>query len=99
MKLSKILMPMFATVIAITFNACTADDTSGEVVTQKIPIDVNCTAISTSVDIATYITTISGDSIVEDVTGTMVSIFVDANNVKKVCLVSGRAHIERKVIR
>lgn len=99
MRLSKILIPIFITALAISFNACTADDTSGEEVIENTAIDVNCTATSTAVDIATYITTISGDSIVEDVTGSTVSIFVDANNVKKVCLVSGKAHIERKVIR
>ena len=100
MRLSKIIIPTIVTALAISFNACTADDTIGDEITTStnIPIDVICTASSTATDIATYITTIRGDSIVQDETNTTISMFIDATNTKKVCLVSGKAHIERKVV-
>ena len=99
MKLSNILTPVLASVIAICFNACTADDTIGEEITktENIAINVTCTLDSTADDIATYVTTISGDSIVQDLTNSRVAMFIDSTNEKKVCLVSGRSHIERKL--
>ena len=97
MRLSKIIVPVLISVIAISFNACTADDTVGDDIatTQSININAMCTATSTDNDIASYTTTLSGDSIVQDENNTTLSMFIDATNTKKVCLVSGRAHIVR----
>ena len=99
MKLSKILISTVVIVIAISFNACSdfpyTQDDDNSVTTTIIPIDVNCTATSTAADIDTYITTIAGDSIVQDETNTTISMFIDATDAKKVCLVSGKAHILR----
>ena len=100
MNINKLLIPAIAGLIAISFSACSDfpysnDDGDNNVTTTTISIDVNCTLNSTAMDIDTYITTISGDVIVQNETNTTISFFQDANSVKKVCLVSGKAHIVR----
>lgn len=97
MKISKILIPTLAVIIAASFIACSSSSSSDDKNVAKIviPIDVNCTATSSTADIETYITTQAGDSIVQDETNTTVSLFIDATDTKKVCLVSGKAHILR----
>lgn len=98
MKLNTILIAVLMSIIGISFNACTSDDTTGEIRREKLAINVTCEANSTAADIATYMTTMSGDSIVQDETNTTISMFIDATNTKKVCLLNGKAHIERSVL-
>lgn len=87
-------------IMALSFSACSnwpygegSGDTNTTTIT--IAIDVACIANPTLSDIDTYITTLSGDSIVKDDENTTISIFQDTNNVKKVCLESGVAHLLR----
>ena len=87
-------------IMALSFSACSNwpygegnGDTNSTTIT--IAIDVDCIANATAADIDTYITLLSGDSIVKDDENTTISILVDTNNLKKVCLESGSAHIIR----
>ena len=91
MKIDKLLISLIVVLMATGFSACSKHKNKD----NTIAIDVNCIDDATAADIDTYITTIAGDSIVRDETNTTISMFVDATNVKKVCLVSGKAHIER----
>ena len=59
-----------------------------------VPITVNCIGASVA-DIATYTPLQSGDTLVKDDDNTSVKIYHDVNGIKKVCLVSGSAHILR----
>ena len=62
---------------------------------SNININVNCTDTSTASDIVNYVTTVAGDSIVQDETNSTIALFIDAKNTKKICLVNGKAHIVR----
>ena len=62
---------------------------------EEINIEKSCT-IPDKVD--EYIMLKSGDQIVKDDEGTKISILHDENNIKKICLNSGTAHINRKNI-
>ncbi len=59
---------------------------------EKIDIDANCTSPDTLTD---YISLKSGDQIIQDETDSNVTILHDQEDVKKVCLQSGKAHIKR----
>jgi hypothetical protein len=63
-----------------------------KIVKQYIDIDVNCTVAPNQTTINTYIPVYSGDVIVKDDDNTSI-IYHDINGTKKVCLVSGSAHI------
>ena len=93
--MKNIILVIALIVIGINFNACSgggggdASFSSGQ---QIIQIDVNCTTVA---DIATYISLQSNDAIVKNDNNTSVSIYHDLNGTKKICLVSGSAHILR----
>ncbi len=91
----KIASLSLLTLATLSFTACGGggDDASFANSETIIDIDVNCTTPAT---ISTYITVNSGDVIVKDDENTTISIYHDINNTKKVCLVSGLAHIIRK---
>ena len=94
----KIASLSLLTIATFSFTACGGgnDDASFKNSETMIPIDMNCTVSPTQTDIANYITVNSGDVIVKDDDNTTISIYHDVNNTKKVCLVSGLAHIIRK---
>lgn len=96
MKLNKIISTTILAVLPLGFIACGGggggSDASFKNSETLIPIDVNCTNPAT---IATYIPLQSGDVIVEDSNAT-VKTYHDINGTKKICLVSGTAHIVRK---
>ena len=98
MTLHTLRLAILISTLALGFSACSKSDGETMTTITSIAIDVNCEANSTASDIATYITTISGDDIVQDETNTTVSIFIDADGVSKVCLEggAGAAHIERQ---
>ena len=84
-----------ASALALSFSGCFEDDTTDDVVViPSVSIDINVDCNSTT-DISTYITTIAGDTIIQDEANTSVSIFFDVNATKKICLESGKAHILR----
>jgi len=91
----KIASLSLLTLLTLSFSACGGggDDASFKNSETMIPIDVNCTTPAT---IATYITVNSGDVIVKEEENTTISIYHDVNGTKKVCLVSGLAHIIRQ---
>jgi ABC-type methionine transport system permease subunit len=62
--------------------------------TTIVQVDVNCTG-ATVAAIATYISLNSGDTVVKNDNNTSIKIYHDVNGTKKVCLVSGSAHIVR----
>lgn len=89
-----------ASVLAIlSFTACSggsSSSTSDPVQTpQNIAIDVVCEDTPDASAMQNYITTLSGDTIIKDTNDTTISLFIDSDNVKKVCLVNGSAHIQR----
>ncbi|PHS34503.1 MAG: hypothetical protein COA92_01000 [Sulfurovum sp.] len=91
----KIIM---VTVLAFAISGCGGSNKSNNpVVTQEtsIDIDVNCIVEATPTDIETYITTVAGDTLVQDESNTSVSIFFDVEGTKKVCLENSKAHILR----
>ena len=95
--MKKILTIMAVTFITIGFNACSggggnASFENGETI---IPITIACETTPTATDIDNYETLLSGDAIVKDDVNTTVSIYHDIDGNKKICLVSGTAHIVR----
>ena len=97
-KLKKIISTTILTILPLSFIACGGGggDASFKNSETLVSIDVNCTAVPTPVDIATYIDLNSGDVIVQDDANTTIKTYHDINGTKKVCLVSGTAHIIRK---
>ena len=96
----KIVIIFIVSVMALSFSACSNwpygdNDGDAKYIPISIPIDVDCILNPTASDIDTYITLLSGDSIVKDDENATISILQDINNVKKVCLESGVAHIVR----
>ena len=85
MKHIKLLINI--TLIALFLSAC-GDDGKGSFDTGSQQITV------TSCE--TYITLQSNDLLVKDTANTSVKIVHDGNNNKKVCVVSGSAHIIRE---
>ena len=59
---------------------------------EKISIDVNCTSPDTVSD---YITLRSADQIIKDEEDSNITILHDQEGIKKVCLQSGKVHIQR----
>lgn len=94
----KIASLSLLTLITLSFTACGggSDDASFKNSETLIDITIPCQTTPTQTDIANYITVNSGDVIVKDDENTTISIYHDINNTKKVCLVSGSAHIIRK---
>ena len=89
----KIASLLSITALAIFFSACSEDNAQFNY--TIIPIDTNCSTSITNSTISTYTTLLSGDIIVEDSNAT-IQIYHDVNGVKKVCMVSGSAHLIRK---
>ncbi|QOY52288.1 hypothetical protein [Candidatus Sulfurimonas baltica] len=83
--------------LTIGFNACSGGggDASFENGQTIIPVSIACITAPDENDIATYETLLSGDAIVKDDVNTTVSIYHDVDGNKKICLVSGVAHIVR----
>ncbi len=90
-----ILTLTVSVILALLLSACggggDASFSNGETIVQ---VDVNCTGATTAA-IATYIELNSGDALVKNDNNTSVKIYHDVNGTKKVCLVSGSAHIVR----
>ncbi|QOY50964.1 hypothetical protein [Candidatus Sulfurimonas baltica] len=88
---------MTLVLITIGFNACSGEGgdasfANGETI---IPITIACETTPTATDIDNYETLLSADAIVKDDDNTTVSIYHDIDGNKKICLVSGVAHIVR----
>lgn len=83
---------IFVIAIAFFINACGGDGSSA-FTQETIDINVSCVTSPSSSDIDTYLTLESGDSIVKDEDGTVVSTYHNSDGDKKVCLNSGKAHI------
>ena len=97
--MKKILYIVSFIFVALSFTACGGgggdSSFSGDTTTQ-IDINVNCVSGTPSAgDLATYITLLSGDTIVEDTDPTTVSTYHDLSGNKKICLNTGSAHILR----
>ena len=95
MNVKNIVTTVIITGMTLGFSACSNDGSTEAASTVNIPIDVNCISSASATEIETYITTQSGDTIVKDEDNTTVSIVLDANAVKRICLESGSAHIVR----
>jgi len=84
------------TFITMGFNACgNGGDASFKDGLIKIPVTIECVQSPTTTDIDTYISLQGGDTIVKDEDNTTISTYHDTDGVKKICLVSGSAHIVR----
>ena len=59
---------------------------------QKIGIETNCTV---PVSISDYMEIVKGDQIEESIQNSVIKIYHDENNLKKVCLVLGKAFVLR----
>ena len=93
-------------VVAISFTACggSSSNTNESIVlgviaednnnsySEKIEIDVEC-AIPESID--SYIELQKGDKIIKEETNSTIGVYHDENSMKRVCLDSGVAYIER----
>lgn len=64
------------------------------VAVEKIGITITCTTPATLSD---YIELKSGDTIVKDEESSIIKLYHDENNLKRVCLQSGKAHVERAI--
>ena len=85
---------LLVTLTAISFTACGTDPVEGFNGNsfEEIAIDVNCTTPDTPDN---YITLKSGDQIIKDEEDSNITILHDENGIKKVCIESGKAHINR----
>ena len=94
---SKLIQGISITLIATSFMACGGGGNSVEGFNgnsyEEINIEKACTVPDKT---AEYITLKSGDQIVKDEEGTRVTVLHDQNSLKKICLNSGKAHINRK---
>ena len=61
---------------------------------EKIVISIGCT---TPITLSEYIELKSGDKIVKDEEDSTVKLYHDENNLKRVCIETGEAHIERAI--
>ena len=97
MKL-KILTLMSITSLVLLLSGCGGGGDSSfknATSTSTIAITVACKTTPSALDIDTYETLLSNDTVVKDDSNTTVSIYHDSNGNKKVCLVNGSAHIVR----
>ena len=82
-------------VAVIFFNACSDGGSDAHFKNAKtdensnIAIDIDCITNPDSSDIATYITLLSGDTIVREDVGVEISVYHDIDGNKKVCRVVG----------
>lgn len=93
--MKKIYSIVLLIAVALGFTACGGGGGSS-FKNAIIDINVACVASPSSNDFDTYITLYSGDEIVNDEAGTLVTTYHNINGEKKVCLNSGKAHIVRK---
>ena len=93
--MNRIINFIIINITAVSFIACGGNNTvegfNGNSF-EKINIDKACTSPDT---VDTYITLKSGDQIVQDTNDANISILHDQNGLKKICLQSGTAHINR----
>lgn len=61
---------------------------------EKIAIGIECTSPAT---LSEYIALKSGDKIVKDEEDSTIKLYHDENNLKRVCIETGEAHIERAI--
>lgn len=93
MKIFKILKVAFVGFMAIGFIACT-NDGSFKNSENLIPvIDCNTTGVTVPDD---FTTLKSGDVIVKDVIPTVITTYHSPDDIKKICVVDGIAHLIRK---
>ena len=96
MKNNKIVQGILLSLITISFIACGGGNLV-EGFNGNSYEEINISSVCTSPDtIDEYITLKSGDQIVKDEEETKISILHDENNLKKVCLKYGIAHINRE---
>lgn len=95
--MKNIILILTLTFITVGFSACSEDSGSTQEVPAvlEIPITMQCVSSPTAADIDAYETLISADTIVKDEDNTTISTFTALDGEKKVCLVSGSAHIVR----
>ncbi len=99
MKLkSKITQSLLLGIIIAYFTACGDNGCcTSDVDNNKIlNISTLCITNPTLQDIDKYMLLQSGDTIIKDEPNTLISIYHDINNIKRVCQLSGSAHILRK---
>ena len=92
--MKKIILIAILALAAVNFTACSEGDVHFKDATQLITIiDCNDSAVITIPD--DYTAMISGDVVVKDVTPTVISTYHDVTGNKRVCTVSGTAHLIR----
>lgn len=92
---------LFAMAISL-FTGCGLDEEANYKATDDSSVitislkSITCvTGTPTATDIDGYETLQSNDTIIKDEDNTTIAIYHDEDGLKKVCLVSGNAHIER----
>lgn len=95
-KLRYIIKSTLISAIIVFFTACGGGDGSFFNAYEKVNIDVSCVNDPDSTDIDTYITILSGDTLVKENNNTTVSIYHDINNLKKICISTGSAYLLRR---
>ena len=68
-------------------------ESDDSVTVEKITISIECTTPVMS----DYIELKSGDKIVKDEEDSTIKLYHDENNLKRVCIETGKAHIERAI--
>lgn len=91
-KLAKLSL---LTLLSLSFSACGGGGDSSSFENSETITDITtvCVTTPTSTDISSYITLNSEDVIIKDSNDAVISIYHDTDGTKKVCLVSGTAHI------
>lgn len=95
MKLKNIIKTVtFLTIIITSFTACGGGGSSSSFENSETLIPITIACDTNPIDL--YETLNSGDVIIKDTSDAVVSIYHDVLGNKKVCLVSGIAHIVRQ---
>ena len=100
--MNKSILIITGTFLALLiFTSCSKDhnnnvDVNTSTSQEQIAVNVNCITPITQDAIDTYITMLSGDILVEDANDTVVQTYLDTDGTKKICRVSGNAHLIRE---
>ena len=92
----KVISTLLILTTSISFMACGGESNTVEGFDGNSYEEINISKVCTSPDtVDDYIELKSGDQIVKDDEGGTISILHDENGLKKICLKSGTAHINR----
>jgi hypothetical protein len=91
-----ILILTLVTATIFLMSACSGGGGGGDASFSQGSTNIAVVDCNSTVNIPDgYTTMIAGDALVQDITPTVITTYHDTNGTKKVCTVSGKAHLVR----